>query len=286
MDENTSIIDKKSKRKLKLKNRITEIDFLRGLAVILMIFDHTVYDLWALLPNLFTGYPYRYQWSINLYTLANEYWDWNVREAVRHGVVFVFMALTGVSCSFSKSNFKRGIKLLIIALLLSLGTFIGSKITGDRDLTVIFGILHCIATTLLIVSLIEKLTKNIKDDKWVFLAVSLAFLIPGFIFDVHKRVLYGSEPTVILLLKGMVGLVRVGSDCYSLLLYGGQILLGVFLGKLIYRERKSVLKIEEYKNNLITFFGRNSLIVYFAHQVLVPVFIGIIFLFCGFTLSF
>ena len=99
----------------KLEKRINEIDFLRGIAILLMIFDHAIYDLFGLMPNIFAG-----MYDSLIYDLAKAYWKWPIREVFHHIVVFVFLAITGICCSFSKSNIKRGIKLFIVSMLLSL----------------------------------------------------------------------------------------------------------------------------------------------------------------------
>ena len=80
--------------------RIYELDLFRGIAVLLMIFDHFMYDLGWLFPVLFSDYP-RPGFSASLRNAALFYWGWDVRLAVRCAVVFVFLALTGVCCSFS-----------------------------------------------------------------------------------------------------------------------------------------------------------------------------------------
>ena len=49
--------DKAERRKEKLKARVTEIDLIRGICVILMVIDHTFYDLFGVLPEIFSDYP-------------------------------------------------------------------------------------------------------------------------------------------------------------------------------------------------------------------------------------
>ena len=62
----------------KHSNRILEIDLLRGIAVLFMILDHIMYDLWGLLPDMFLDYP------IKLYNFAAIYWAWDFRIYFRY----------------------------------------------------------------------------------------------------------------------------------------------------------------------------------------------------------
>lgn len=287
-DESVLANDKAEKIKLnkeKLKRRITEIDFIRGIAIIIMVLDHAMYDLGYLLPDMFKNYPYKSDFTVNLYKFARWFWNWQVRVDVRYFVLFLFLALTGISCSFSRSNFKRGIKLFVVAMLLTLVTFVFGKIIGERDMTIVFGILHCISVTILLISLLEKFT----DNKWIYLAIGVIMVVAGayivFINPGMRFAYYGQEPFITTLLKAIAGIYVVGSDCYSLLFYGGQVFIGVFLGKLLYKERKSLIVKGDYKNNFITFSGRHSLLVYVAHQVILPLIFSIVLLCAGFELS-
>ena len=88
------------------KRRIWELDFLRGVCVLLMIFDHAMYDV---------AYQFGRAWAdatqseffIALYQRAREYWASPLRLTTQDIVVWTFALLCGISCSFSKNNFRR-----------------------------------------------------------------------------------------------------------------------------------------------------------------------------------
>lgn len=266
---------KRSESRARLENRILEIDVLRGIAVILMVFDHSMFDLWGFVPGLISDYP---QSVINF---SCDYWTWGVRIAVRYAVVFVFLALTGICCSFSRSNIKRGLKLMCVALGLTLATFIIGRITGDRNMTIIFGILHCISLALIIIGLLEL----IKTDKWIYLALGAAMFIFGIVIKkdaVHYSI--GDIGTFELIVKTFAGYATCGGDSAGFFFNGGQIFIGVFLGKLLYSDRKSLFG-ASYKNNFLTRTGRHSLFVYIASQVIMPVLITLVFLCAGYHLA-
>lgn len=80
--------------------RIAELDFLRGLAIVLMIGHHTIFDL-------------RHIYGLDILAFQDTVWfmDW-----IRPVILFLFLTVSGISCSFSRNNFRRGIKLLLFAL--------------------------------------------------------------------------------------------------------------------------------------------------------------------------
>lgn len=278
--------EQKRLKKEKLKKRITEIDIIRGVCILVMVLDHMMFDFGYLLPQLFTDYPYKMEFTQKLCELAKKFWYWDVRVNVRYFVLFLFMALTGISCSFSRSNLKRGLQLFGFSLVLTLVTFIFAKMTDDIDNTITFGVIHCISVAIILVALLEKITSN----KWVYFAIGIVMTAVGgyILFGLppkNKFLSYDSDKFIILLLKAMAGLATIGSDCFSLLFYGGQIFIGVFLGKLLYKDRKSLIFKGDYKNNVITFAGRHSLFIYLAHQLVLPLIFGIVLLILGFKLA-
>ena len=264
------------KNKTDLQKRIPELDIARGIAVLLMIFDHAMYDLWGLMPVLFPGFM-----GSGPASFAVRYWNWNVRTSVRVVILFVFMALTGICCSLSKSNLKRGIRLLGVALLLTAATFVIGIVISDPEMTITFGVLHCIALALILIGILDRAVKN----KWFYLAAGLVLVGIGIAVGKPDFVKYSSENIFLLILKEIVGIVSCGSDCFAFPLYGGQIFIGVFLGKLLYREKKSLIPNAKYRNGPVTFVGRNSLLVYFGHQMLLPVLMALILLCAGMKLS-
>lgn len=262
------------------KNRIIEIDVLRGIAVLFMIFDHFMYDIWDILPALFKDFP-NGEISNALYNLSVTYWKWDLRIIVRYIIVFIFMSLVGVCASFSKTNIKRGLKLLGVAMILTLGTYIFSLITGNSSMIITFGTLHCIALSLIFVGILEKFNNN----KWLYLILGIIMLAFGIYFDtISYYTTYSSENIFVIILKQILGLVKCGGDTMAFLFNGGQVLIGVFIGKILYTSRKSVFN-KEYTNNIVTFTGRNSLLVYFLHQIILPVLLCLIALIFGFTLN-
>lgn len=262
-------------------NRVLEIDLIRGIAIIFMIFDHFMYDSVFLMRNIFIEYGGN-NWTKTLEIFAYDYWTWDVRIIVRQFIVFLFLALTGICCSFSKNNLKRGLMLLGISLLLTLGTYIAGLIINDVNITIMFGVLHCIALALIIISILELFIKKFKYDKYIYLVIGIIMMSFGIYFYYNYIfVFYEGENLFLLFIHILIGDKLAGSDCFPFLLYGGEIFIGVFLGKLLYKEKKSLFNFN-YQNNVITFIGRHSLIFYFAHQIIITGLFIIILLIMGF----
>lgn len=263
-------------------NRIIEIDYLRGIAIIFMIFDHFMYDIFGFLPELFSDFPKDSGLSFNIYSLASEYWRMDLRYFFRYLIIFVFMGIVGICASFSKNNIKRGSKLLGVSLVLSLLTYILSIAMKDPSMLITFGTLHCISLSLLFVGVLLKFI----DNRFFYLLLGIFMIVIGAYFEYNVLVLdFGDESIFLIIIKQIVGLVECGGDTMPFLLNGGQVLVGVFLGKTFYKNKKSLTRLE-YKNNLVTFFGRNALVVYFLHQIFIPIILSILLLILGYTFVF
>ena len=90
------------------KNRILEIDLLRGLAVFLMMLHHLIFDL-------------RYIVGLDVFAFQETVW---FQEYLRPPVISVFIMVSGISSSFSRNNLRRGVRLMIASLLLTGGSLL------------------------------------------------------------------------------------------------------------------------------------------------------------------
>ncbi len=245
----------------------------------MMIVDHLMYDLKSLLPKFFSDYPQA------VVDFAKSYWNWDVRIIIRPFALFSFLGVSGICCSFSKSNISRGAKLMGVAFLLTLATSFIGYMTNNNDMTITFGALHCIALSLLLIGLLEK----ISDNKWIYLILGTILFGVGLFFELSpeygKHLSYGTTPIYKYLFEQIVGLKSYGSDSFAFTLHGGQIFIGVFLGKLLYSKKRSLFRGAPYRNNFLTFIGRHSLFVYFAHQILIPLLGSLIFAILGYTFA-
>lgn len=271
----------KGKEKRDRSGRILEFDLLRGIAVILMMLDHLFYDLFSVMPMFFRDYPAKSPTAVALYGAARTYWYHPVREGARVVVIAIFLLLSGICSHFSKSNTKRGGRLLFLSLCITLFSFLIGALTNDVDFMISFGILHCIALSLLLIGLFQRIGLN----RWFFLALGVALTLVGIVLNADLRyVSYESRPFLETLWGQIVGTMYAGSDSCALTLFGGPIFIGVFLGETLYKERRSLL-FSRYREGIVTKIGRNSLLFYVLHQALLPLLLGGILLLCGFSIG-
>lgn len=220
----------------KNKTRVWELDFLRGIALILMIYFHILYDMGEFFSykiNCFEGYNY-YIGRIS---------------------VILFILISGISSTLSRSNLKRGFKLLLVALCVSLFSYL-----YDKNFVIKFGVIHFFASCMLLYPLIDRI------NKWVLPFLGTAIIALGPFFGglrVSNEYLFPF---------GVTTPSFTSSDYYSLVPWMGLFLYGIFLGKTVYSGRKSILKFQIPKNP-VNSIGKHTLLFYIIHQ---PLIIGVL----------
>ena len=120
------------------RRRIHLIDEVRGLSIILMVFYHAFFML---------GYFF----GIEFLAKAQVFF-----EPVQPVFACLFIFISGISSNLSRSNFKRGIRLLGIALGFTLVTAVilpRFDITGAE---IYFGVLHLLSVSMLLYALLKK----------------------------------------------------------------------------------------------------------------------------------
>ena len=91
-------------------DRAWELDFLRGTALIMRCFMHMSWDI-------------RYEFRVDVSSYLVKGWFWSFVHPV---IVVLFVSVSGICCTFSRSNIKRGLKLLGATLVLFIGTFVAT----------------------------------------------------------------------------------------------------------------------------------------------------------------
>ncbi len=213
---------------MRLKNRIPEIDLIRGVAIILMVIFHTVVDL-----KDFYQYDLEY---------LNGFWYFEGKTAA-----ILFMLIAGTSSVFNKNSLKHGLLVFVWGMVLSVITYIYNPGTYIR-----FGILHFLGCSLITYPLL----RTFRPLLLLVLAISAFWL--GTIFSA----ILVSAPY--LLPFGLTTATFVSIDYYPLFPWYGVFLLGVAVGKIVYPKPKSLFPLMEYTN--IRFLGQHSLLIYLVHQ--------------------
>ncbi len=220
--------------------RIEIIDALRGLAVVLMVIHHFLYDLCE-----FLGAPW--------WLFTNPVFD--VLHYIFAGT-FIFLA--GVSSRFSRSNVKRGIKVLIAAAAVT-------AVTYFMGMPIYFGILQLLGTCMLLYGLTHKLWE--KFSGWWFPALCAA--LTAFSAWAVARVPAGVN--VFTWILGWNPQAYYSADYFPLLPWVFVFLCGTWAGRPI-KEGALPQWFYDLRVKFLPAVGRHAFIIYLAHQ---PVLYGI-----------
>ena len=262
MDENTILTKGTDK-----KRRVWEIDFLRGFCMLFVMWDHLMYDIWALFASEITT-----SWGKAVAAFAKSYWTSGIRTATHHWFVGVFVVVSGLSIVFSKNDLLKALKVAAAALLITVVTLIAQDVMGSRT-QILFGILHMLASCGLICWLLKKL----KTPDWGVFVVAVTSLVVGYYFQSQHLTLPPNDWMMFLVdnLRGYA----VSSDFFPLLPWLGWFLLGYLAGKFLYKDKSTKIPcINEKYVSPITFVGRHSLIFYLASQAVGIVLLGFLVL--------
>jgi len=229
--------------------RFWEVDFIRGLAVILMIIYNWTYTL-------------RFLDIYHIVDKSNSLY-WQIFPII---IASTFLFIAGISLSISWNRFQktgipkwkkyglRGTKILGYGLAITLVTLIFYP-----ENLIFYGILHLIGTTIL-------LSPFVIDNWKKSLTATLLILS---LFLIHQT------PVTDSLIKAAIGITQPTSqtlDYFPLIPYSAIIMLGHTLGHLTYpkgnrkTEIQKIIKQLEPENQVIQKLGKNSLKIYLLHQ--------------------
>lgn len=221
------------------KQRIQSIDALRGLAVVLMVIHHFLYDLCA-----FLGAPW--------WLFSNPVFNF-----LHYIFAGLFIFLSGVSSRFSRSNIKRGVIVIAVAMVITL-------VTWFMDMPVRFGVLHLLGFCMLFYGITHKLWESIPAKLMPVLCVLLLVISALAV----KFVPVESEH---LWMFGWVTPSFYSSDYFPIFPWIFVFLFGTWAGKYI-REGKLPERFYTFNMPILPQIGRKALIIYILHQ---PVLYGL-----------
>lgn len=213
---------------LTMNKRMEEIDFARGIAIILMIIFHLVVDL-----KDFFSYPLDY---------LQGFW---YAEGKCSAILFIL--LCGISSTLSRRSTRHGITIFTWAMILTAVTYF-----YNPDFYIRFGILHLLGISLLSASAIKRLPRV-----WLLL-LSAASIVIGLFFAGR----FTSLPYLFPL--GLQTNTFTSLDYYPLFPWYGLFTTGILFGIQFYTPKKPLLTMQLPKT--ITWLGQHSLAVYLIHQ--------------------
>ncbi|SHK40267.1 heparan-alpha-glucosaminide N-acetyltransferase [Desulforamulus aeronauticus] len=220
--------------------RIWELDFLRGVAILLMVIFHFIYDL-----NAFYQVPIQYDQGLVYY--------------IGKAAATLFIIIAGISSSLSRSNIKRGIKLLLWGMVITLATAI--TVPGSN---IIFGILHFLGASILLYPLFKR------QKPLLLLFEGTVIILAGIALD---NITISNNWLAPL---GLPAEDFVSVDYYPLMPWFGLFLYGVAWGQILYHDKKSLFYFRP-RYSLLSTLGKHSLLIYLIHQPVLLLFFYLIF---------
>ncbi|MDY6865598.1 MAG: heparan-alpha-glucosaminide N-acetyltransferase [Halobacteriota archaeon] len=238
-------------------DRFWELDLLRGVAVIMMVIFHFLYDL-------------SYFGDCNL-NVHYGFWWYFARVTAT-----IFILLVGISLSLSYSRIeelgmsrrgritkyaKRGLKVFLWGLVVTVVTWIFL-----RDGFIIFGVLHFIGISIILsYPFIKHRYSNLVLGT-VMIAIGLS--LRDLTFDSYFLIWLGFRPEYFYTF-----------DYFPILPWFGVVLIGLFIGNSLYDGQKRKFDLFDLTENTLvrplSFLGRHSLFIYLIHQ---PVLVATLYL--------
>ncbi|HVP95441.1 MAG TPA: heparan-alpha-glucosaminide N-acetyltransferase [Methanoregulaceae archaeon] len=242
-----------------IDKRFIEIDIARGIAVVMMIVYHLLFDLWF--------------FSLYSIPVTTGFWKYFAGATAS-----LFLLLVGISVTISAAHaenilsrrdfylkfIRRGIAILLIAAGITLATW---WYLGGEGF-VIFGILDLIGVSIILAPLFFHRGKKTLVASAIVIIVGLllvqvrgpAYLIPIGIFP---ESFYSVDYTPVFPWFGLV-------------------LAGIFLGETLYPGGRRVFSVPDFPGKgrlfslpatILSFLGRHSLIIYIVHQPVIILFL-------------
>ena len=225
------------------KSRIWELDALRGLCILGMIAVHLLFDLTGFYGAISFEYP---GWLLFLM-------DWG-------GVAFFL--ISGICATLGSRCVRRGLIVLGCGLIISAVTVAMYRMgMAVKAVIIYFGVLHCLGVCMILWAVFRRI------PSWLLAALGGGLVVLGLWFKtltVQSHWLF------------WLGLLYDGfstSDYFPLLPFLGFFLLGGWLGRVLYRDKVSLLP--GFRCRPLEWIGRHSLPIYLLHQ---PILTGLLFL--------
>ena len=240
--------------------RFWEIDALRGIAILMMITYHVIFDL-------------------NFFGFTST--DLNSPPVLvfLYPIGTLFLLLVGISLTLSYARVKsiltkhqlwikylqRGSSVFGFGLLITLVTWV-----YPHNGFIVFGVLHCIGLSILLA--------------YPFIRYRLSALLVGLLcisLGIAFRFMFTVDFPWLLWL-GFVPTQFYTLDYFPLLPWFGIVLIGIFLGNSLYHNNTRKFRVKNYSHSIISrflcFLGRHSLIIYLLHQLII---VGILYFLSG-----
>ncbi len=251
------------------KNRIWELDFIRGFLILLMVVDHMFITVCFFFgPEWFTAAQGdAANGLVKYFNAAVFYVNHPARAVIQPIVVMVFVTLCGLSTGFSRNNLKRGSILAIVAIIITMVT----RAMPDQSTFIYFGILHMLAFCILVWSIITALTRNNKQANLI-VGLAMTLLIAGLYIGAKTNAQFEFKLSrvVFVMIETEETFSMSPGDFYPLIPWSGLFYAAAALSPYLYPDKKTLLPALDGKwNKPLCFVGRHTLVVYVVHLLII-----------------
>lgn len=239
--------------------RVHLMDELRGVLIIGVVLYHLLYDLAVLFP---VGIPWMFS-------------DW--MNSVRNICAGALIVVSGISCHYTRSNWRRGLRAFGLGMLLTVVTalFIPSQL-------ILFGILHFFGSMMMLYALLQPLLEKVPTMAGL-LGSTLLFFLTWPIFSGFIRVLgvtvylpefLYNKPLLFPLGFACQGIAS--ADYYPLIPWGFLFLAGSFFGRYVRAGRLPEFCYRSHLS-LLARIGNHTMLIYLVHQPVIYGLLALIF---------
>jgi uncharacterized membrane protein len=247
----------------KQHKRVFEIDLVRGFVLILVVLYHLIYDLYEFLQ--LESLSFICSLELDLF--------------LRLPFLGVLTLISGISCSFSRNNLRRGGRMLLYSAGFTVVTYLLEFRFWPGIGVIWFNIIHVVSVSTLIYALLVWLYGKIdRDSRWqenhnltVILVILGSYI--AYLGQVVSTLPFQTRPGSWWLLPlGFPPPGLVMMDYLPLIPWLGFFLIGAAVGRLSYPDK--VTRFPGASPRLLTWLspiiwiGRHSLLVYILHQPL------------------
>lgn len=240
-----------------VRTRYTELDAARGIAIIMMVIFHLVFDL-----SFFSLYPVE---------TSQGFW-----RIFGYATAALFVSIAGVAVTLRTERlassainlnptilfFERGIFLIGTGLLVTFGTFVFLHGQGY----VLFGILQLIGTSTILAPLFFRLGRKT--------------IIPGVIIILIGWLITLPTGPIWLLWTGIHPVNYVSVDYTPLIPWFGVFLIGMAAGSWLYPLGMRSFRVPVWVEKMLyipSLPGKHSLLIYFVHQPILLLILSMVY---------
>jgi len=245
------------------EKRVHEVDLIRGILILIVLIDHILncFLLHSLSWRDSTGNMFWQQF----HDAMQWYWDCIPRQIIRQICLILFCFISGISCAFSRNNWKRACQMILVFAIIQVGSNLLQSWAwlGSTYTIIDFNVIGVLAFSTLFYCFIQNcswkglLASTLLWGLFVTYGMDIIRTIPG---TLNARVPSLVEP-----------LFQTG-DWMPLVPYILFFFMGALFSYFVYQDKTSKVRRHEWERPFC-FVGRHTIWIYLGHQaVFIPIF--------------